>query len=298
MKSIYFLLAFCALASVSMAQKTETKDSTIAKKSDSDTIRIGSILIIKNRKSKDRDTANKDFSIFDDKQQEKRRKAKQRTNYVIFDLGFANWNDQSNYATASNLANRPGTLPISAEDFKLRTGKSVNFNFWIFMQKIPLYKNNINVKYGLGVEWYNYSLRSAISFKEGGILPNTGINTNAPYIFRDSISFSKNKLNLKYLSIPLMLNFATNKQKGKPSLSTSFGVSASYLIRQRNKQDSDQRGKQKNQGDYDIQKFKLSLIGELGLGPIRLYGSYTPKSIFEKGLDIRPYNVGIRFSNW
>jgi hypothetical protein len=96
-----------------------------------------------------------------------------------------------------------------------------------------------------------------------------------------------------------MLNFSTNKQKGMPRLSASIGISAGYLIRERNKQISSEKGKQDNQGDYDLQRFKFSYIGELGLGnSIRLYGSYTPKSLFEKGLDIRPYAIGIRFSNW
>ena len=83
-----------------------------------------------------------------------------------------------------------------------------------------------------------------------------------------------------------------------PRLSASVGVSAGYLIRERNKQNSNEKGKQDNQGDYNLQRFKFSYIGELGIGSVKLYGSYTPTSLFEKGLDIRPYAFGIRFSNW
>jgi hypothetical protein len=36
----------------------------------------------------------------------------------------------------------------------------------------------------------------------------------------------------------------------------------------------------------------------LNLGPVKLYGSYAMKSMWEKGLDQTPYNVGIRLSNW
>ncbi len=71
-----------------------------------------------------------------------------------------------------------------------------------------------------------------------------------------------------------------------------------YLYNSRNKQISGERGKQKNRGDYDLEKWKFSYIGELGLGPVRLYGSYTPKSIFENELNMMPYNFGIRLSNW
>jgi hypothetical protein len=47
-----------------------------------------------------------------------------------------------------------------------------------------------------------------------------------------------------------------------------------------------------------MERFKISYIGEVGLGPVRLYGSYSPKSIFERSLNIKPFNIGIRFSNW
>jgi Outer membrane protein beta-barrel domain len=295
MKRLYFLAAFlCAFTISTYAQKPSTNDST-ANKSGKDTIRIGSILIIRNRKKAPHDslTVMNDYS-------DRKRNSKLSTNYFIFDIGLADWSDKTNYANAgTSVINRPGTPAFSAEDMKLRGGKSINVNIWLFMQKLALVKNNMNLKYGFGVEWNNYSFRSPVSFRESGLLPNgTGTSTNTPFIFRDSISFSKNKLNLKYLSVPVMLNFATNKKKGKPSISGSLGVSAGYLIRERNKQNSNERGKQKNQGDYDLQRFKLSYIAELGLGPIRFYASYSPKSIFEKGLDIHPYSVGVRFSNW
>jgi hypothetical protein len=297
MKRIYFLAALCALTIASYAQQPTPKDSTTTKNSNNDTIRIGSIIIIKKHKNTNGDSS---VSIISDKEYNAK-KSKRSTNYFVLDVGFANWDDQTNYANAGGTVfSKPGSPAFSADDMRLRTSKSANLNIWLFMQKLSLVKRKVNLKYGLGVEWNNYSFRSPVSLKEGGSLPYSvgGIITNNPFVFRDSISFSKNKLNLKYLTVPFMLNFASNKSKGKPSISGSVGVSAGYLIRQRNKQNSNERGKQKNQGDYDLERFKLSYIAELGLGSIRLYGSYSPKSIFEKGLDIRPYSMGIRFSNW
>jgi Outer membrane protein beta-barrel domain len=297
MKRIYFLAALCALATTSFAQQPTTKDSTVTTKRNNDTIRIGSIIIIKKHK---RTSGDSSVTIISDKEYNAK-KSKRSTNYFVLDVGFANWDDQTNYANVTGTGFvKSGSPAFSADDMRLRTGKSANINIWLFMQKLALVKRNVNLKYGFGVEWNNYSFRSPVSLKEGGPRPYSvgGIITNSPFIFRDSISFSKNKLNLKYITVPLMINFASNKSKGKPSISGSVGVSAGYLIRQRNKQNSNERGKQKNQGDYDLERFKLSYIAELGLGSIRLYGSYSPKSIFEKGLDIRPYSIGVRFSNW
>ena len=49
---------------------------------------------------------------------------------------------------------------------------------------------------------------------------------------------------------------------------------------------------------FDLEKFKLSYVGELSLGPVRFYGSVAMKNMWEKGLDMTPYNIGFRFSNW
>ena len=181
---------------------------------------------------------------------------------------------------------------------KLRSGKSINVNIWFFMQNLQLVKRFVNLRYGLGTELNNYHFRSPVSFRENGIIPYSGgVQTNAPFVFRDSISFSKNKLAADYFTIPLMLEFTSAPRTQKAVFSAAFGVSGGYLYSQRNKQKSSRRGKQKNKGDYDMERFKFSYIGELGLGRLRLYGSYSPKSIFEKGLDLRPYAIGIRIKN-
>lgn len=296
MKRLYFLAALCALASTTFAQQPTPNDSMSVKKNN-DTIRIGNILIIKRRLKTSKNDSTTVMADIDFKKKNNRKS----TNYAVFDLGFANWTDNTNYAnTGSFVVNKPGANPFSADDLKPRGGKSINVNIWFFMQKYALVKRNINLKYGLGLELNNYHFRSPISFKEGGPVPYSvgGVIANAPFVFRDTITFSKNKLAADYLTVPVMLNFATNRKPGRPILSASFGVSAGYLYSQRNKQISNERGKQKNKGDYNMERFKLSYIGELGLGSVRLYGSYSPKSIFEKSFDLRPYNIGIRFSNW
>ncbi len=293
MKRLYFLAALCALAITTNAQEKQTKDTTY-NPAYNDTIRIGSILIIK----KNRRVKNDSLEIIKDNSYVKRN-TKRSTNYFIFDFGVSTFNDQTNYTNAgSYIVSKPGAAPFSAGDMKLKGAKSININIWFFMQKLSLVKQNVNLKYGLGLELNNYVFKSPISFKENSAVPYFAIVKNDTYVLRDSISFSKNKLAADYLTVPLMLNFATNHKPGKPSFSASFGVSAGYLYSQRNKQKSSDRGKQKNKGDYDMERFKFSYIGELGLGPVRFYGSYTPKSIFERSLDIRPYNIGFRFSNW
>lgn len=260
-----------------------------------DTIRIGGMVIVKEGKNKD----GKSRGVHMSRNHEPKINRNISTNWWVLDLGFSNYDDKTNYVTTgSYLVNRPGYPALDKNDFKLRAGKSINVNIWVFMQKLNLIKHHVNLKYGLGFELNNYRYKSTISYKEDGPVPYTvNSQTNAPFIFRDSISFSKNKLAADYLTVPVMLNFASHRNS-KKGVSLSVGVSAGYLYSQRNKQRSDERGKWKNKGDYGLEKFKFSYIAEVGLGPIRLYGSYSPNSLYEKSLDMRPYTVGLRFSNW
>mgnify|MGYP006351811367 FL=1 len=288
MKQLITFLAAAIICSTATAQT----DSTTTKKSD--TIRIGGIIIVKNGKK------DKDVNItMGRKDKTKKKNPNVSTNWWIVDVGFNNYIDKTNYATAgSYLINRPGYPNLDKNDFKLRSGKSVNVNIWLFMQRLNLIEHHVNLKYGVGLEINNYRYKSSVSYKEGGPVPYTATQTNSPFIFRDSISFSKNKLATDYLTVPVMLNFVSNPNSRKKGISLSAGVSAGYLFSQRNKQKSDERGKDRNRGDYDLNTFKLSYVAELGLGPIRFYGSYSPKSIYDHSLDMRPYTVGFRFSNW
>ena len=288
------LITFLA-AAIICTSATALIDST--KKQKSDTIRIGGIIIVKNGKTKN----NKDVNItMGRKDNAKKKNANVSTNWWIVDLGFANYNDNTNYATAGTyLVNKPGAIALDKNDFKLRAGKSANVNFWFFMQRLNLIKHHVNLKYGVGLELNNYRYKSSVSYKEGGYVPYTaGTQTNAPFIFRDSISFAKNKLAADYLTVPMMLNFTSNPGSKRKGISFSAGVSAGYLYSQRNKQKSNERGRDKNKGDYDLNRFKFSYVAELKLGSAHFYGSYSPKSIYDHSLNMKPYTVGIRFSNW
>jgi hypothetical protein len=215
------------------------------------------------------------------------------TNWLIFDLGFANYRDLTNYSYAQAGSYlrilRPGDPAVNEGTTTLNTGKSSNVNIWLFMQRASLSKNMLNLKYGLGLEMYNFRYDSRISFR----------NAPAPMAFNDSISFTKNKLYAGYVTVPLMININTqpNSRRG---LIMSVGMSAGYLLASRNKQISGDRGKQKYKGDLALEPWRLAAIGEIGLGPVRLYGSYSINQLQKTytRMEQYPYTIGIRFSSW
>lgn len=247
-----------------------------------DTLVVGNFIIIKKRS----DRKITQVSV----ERKPHKPTKISTNWWIFDLGFANINDKTNYAgpeAQSFLKTlRPGDKQVAKDDLKLRTNKSSNVNIWVVTQRVNLAKGYINLKYGLGLEMFNFRYESNISY-----------NKNPVYIFRDTINFSKDKLYAAYASVPFMLNINTNPGH-KKGLTFSAGVSAGYLVGSHNKQVSAERGKVKIKGDLGLEKFRLAYIGELGIGPIHLYGSYSIRRLHETGLEQYPYSLGIRFSNW
>lgn len=261
-----------------------------------DTIRIGGMIILKKG-----DPDDKKRVVVTVGNKRKQKNSNVSTSSFIVDLGFANWIDNTNYAEAIGndyLVSAPGSPEFVENDLKLKTGKSVNVNIWLFMQRLNLIQHHVNLKYGIGLELNNYRFKSAVSFNEGGANPYTQQNIPHAFLYKDSISFSKNKLAADYVTVPLMLNFRTNPNDSRKGISLSAGVSMGYLYSSRSKQKSDERGKQKERGDFDLEKWKFSYVGELGLGPVHLYGSYAPKSIFSNDLNFTPYNIGLRLSNW
>lgn len=292
MTKLFTLMVLVLICMVANAQTEPGKVSN-----EKDTIRIGNIIIT--RDGQKSDETNKSGTHITMGRNHKKKVSNVSTNWGVIDLGFANYNDETNYSsTGTYLYARAGTPALGKNDFKLRTGKSVNVNIWFFMQRLNLIKQHVNLKYGLGLELNNYRYRSVsnISYLEQNFfIPS---QSPSPVIIRDSIQFSKNKLAADYLTVPMMINFSTSPGYTNKGLSLSVGVSAGYLYSQRNKQVSQERGKQRNKGDYDLERFKLSYVAEVGLGPVRLYGSYSPKSFYSSGLDMKPYTVGIRCSNW
>ena len=216
------------------------------------------------------------------------------TNWWILDLGFAGNRDETNYATA--LVNNnylrtysPANGAPNKQTFNLNNGKTTNVNLWFFMQKVSIVKQAIFLKYGMGMEMYNFRYDSRVSYRKESF----------PFLYNDSISFSKNKLFAGYLSVPLMLHVNTTPGS-KKGFSFSAGVSAGYLVGSRIKQKSEERGKQKYKGDFDLSPFRTALIGELGIGPVMLNASYSLNTLHESYTRIEqyPFAVGIRFSNW
>src|SRR3712207_6688577 len=108
------LLAILALGG---AITTFAQTDTTGTSNKADTIKIGGMIIIRKPGSKE---ITKDTTVTS---QTRKKPSNVSTNWFIVDLGFANYNDKTAYASAATQQFAPGS---TEEWFKLRTGKSVN----------------------------------------------------------------------------------------------------------------------------------------------------------------------------
>ena len=285
MKTMLLAAACTTAALASYGQSDSTHNEA------TDTIRIGNMTIIK-KKNGSTTTGETNSGNTVRWTTEKKKAKRVATSWMNFDFGFSNFTDNTNYGSAAAQAYaRPaaGAPAFGSGDFNLRNAKSVNVNLWIIRQRAGITKNRVlHVSYGLMLEMNNYRFDTD--------LKTTYAKGNDPHVFRDNKTFKKNKLALDYVTLPLMLGIDTKPNGGGFSLSA--GVSVGYLYSSRNKQISTEDGKQKIKGNFDIEPWKFQYIGEVGLGPIMLYGSYAPKSMYKTGLDHAPYNIGLRFGDW
>jgi hypothetical protein len=275
MKQIVLASLAIGLSMAAAAQTDSTKENV-------DTIRIGGMVIIKRGDGKD-SSGNRDVNVRVHRQ-EHRKPQNVTTNWGIVDLGFANYVDNTVYGSPAVQQVVPGATDKDA--LSLRTGKSVNVNVWFFMQRLNLIAHAVNLKYGLGLELNNYSYDRDLLFQK-----------NPTRILPAADELKKSKLAADYVTVPMLLNvnFTPKRDKG---FGISAGVSAGYLYSARYKNKDGNNDKHKVHDNFDLEKWKLSYIGELNLGVVTLYGSYAMKNMWEKTLDQQPYAFGVRISHW
>ncbi len=214
-----------------------------------------------------------------------------RTSYFDWDFGFANYIDKTPILLYAAIYPPMGnTAPyMNSNSLALNNLKSSNVNLWFVQQRVKLIKNFASLQYGVGFEMFNFRFEKNISFRDD----------IAGKIKYDDVQFSKNKLFVKYLTVPLKLNFNLTPGANKP-LHASIGMSAGYLLKARNKQISTERGKEKYEGNFNLNNWRVATIGELGFGNFTLYGSYSHTNLFDDNqtiLNMAPIAIGIKLSD-
>lgn len=263
MRIMSILAVFCFISINGFAQNT-TPDNT-EKKGHSVSVSVGS--------DEDKDTADKVFDL----------------HFGMLDLGLNYLDDGTNYAAPGAQAFLHVNDNLKNEHlFSLREGKSVNVNVYPVVLKARVLKTpgqRIYMSLGAGLQMYNFRFNKPISY----------LNNTTPTVIMDSVLFTKNKVGLTFLSVPLMVTSKTKLAKDL-WLVYGVGVNAGYRLASWTKQVSGERGKQKNHDQFNFNNFNLSITGEVGIdGWLRLYASYQLTPLHKDALTQFPYAIGFRF---
>ena len=207
----------------------------------------------------------------------------------MLDVGINSLQDKTDYnSPAAQNFLQVGQDSKNSNLFALRDMKSVNVNIYPVMVKFNALKTRnqkISISSGIGLQIYNFRFNKPISF----------VNNTEPAVIMDTVSFSKNKLAVTYLTVPLMVT-AKTRLVDKAWLVYGAGISAGYRLSSWTKQISDERGKQKNRDQFNLSDFNVCVNGEIGLeGYLRLYASYQLTNMYDNSLDQHPFSIGVRF---
>lgn len=177
----------------------------------------------------------------------------------------------------------------------LNYGKSLYFSLNLFEKNFRVYKNYVNIVTGLGFEWNNYNFKNKITLDPNADYISASNTTLAP----DSIKFSKNKLKVSYVKVPLLLELNTNSENPDKSFHIAGGIEVGYKLGSKTKQVYEIDGyefKVKQRAEYHLADIKYCTTVRVGYGDyFTLFANYGLSQLFEKdkGPDVYPLTAGL-----
>ncbi len=228
--------------------------------------------------------------------QQGRKAEKHQIGSFIFDLGINYVSDRTDYNSPS-VRQYLSQIPASRQNtdlFRLKQEKSVNVNIYPLLESFRLMKKSSQRLYfttGLGLQFYNFRYDNNITY------------THSPSsIFLDSINYSKNKVAMNFINVPLLFTYKTKLYsttsdsvvKDK-SLVLGCGITGGYGVSIWTKQVSSEHGKVKAHDQFDFNNFNSCLMFEIGIeNLVRFYGTYQLSSMYNNGIRQYPYSIGMR----
>lgn len=193
-----------------------------------------------------------------------------------FSIGYNGW-----------LENGSTALSLPNNNLELINSKSTNVNL-AYVDYFRIYKNYIQFSAGIGIDWNNYRFAKNVTLTPRADSMQTTI---------DNINYSKNKLMAKYVTVPLQLHFATKPLRNGERLELAGGVELGYLLNGRQKQISEEKGKQKIDDDYNLADLRLGYMIRASYGSTGIYAKVYPNSAFKpsQGPDLNTFCIGLTF---
>ena len=260
-----------------------------------DTIKIGQLLISKpeskSNLSWEQIIKNKDLNGLKVNFKKSNNNFKQlETSWFAFDLALVNYLDETKYAENKSLSNPVIGEPLSKFKMQLNNGKSTNINIWIVQQKYRLKNPAFYLKYGLGLEMFNFRYEYGINFRKN----------ESMFIYLNDESYQKNKLFTSYLSAPVQFGYDF-KLKNDKILGISGGLVTVYLFKSYNNQINRELGKEKYKSNFSLRDMRLAGVFEIRIDKLKFFGTASLQNMLDKmntNQSLYPYSFGLRFSKF
>ena len=244
--------------------------------SDTTHIRIGkrNVEIIE-RDGRTNIDVHRDHSWDDDDDGWKRKKF--NGHWAGFELGVNSFYEDGNFGGSDFMS--------------LNQSKSLEVNINFLEYNIVLAEQRAGLVTGMGWSMNNYRFDNPITLqKVDGVIVAQDI---------ESDDLKKSKLTVSYLTIPLLLEFQVPVNEGSNQVFLSGGVIGGLNLGSHTKIKTDDT-KSKDHGNFNINPFKYSLAGRIGLKDISIYATYSLSKLFEDGggPELYPFTIGISLLNF
>ena len=197
------------------------------------------------------------------------------TDWFLFDMGY------NTYLDAYHKVNVPGHPEL--ED--IHGWGSFDVNLHIFRSRINIGRGFMNFNYGISLESHHYRYDQNFS-----ILANAdSLTVNA-----EDIDYDKNKFNMTYASIPILIGFETKPWDTDRSFRVMFGYDPGILWYGKTKHKLD--GNSDTEKDnFNLAPFRHEVDFEIGYGDFNVYASYDVNGMFREGEgpELHPFSVGL-----
>lgn len=264
-----------------------TDDSHSYKSGDTTTVKVGSVIVeVIDGDSTKVSVGNHSLVVDEDGnvKWEKNRKHKFNGHWGGVDLGINGYVNED-FGTE---------VPDAYSFLDLKYEKSADVNINVYEQNINLANNKLGLVTGIGLRWNNYRFEDNVI-----LVPDT-----TPLMgYKDySREYEKSKLVVNYVTVPLLLEYQTNRFSRSSSFHIAGGMVLGWRYASHTKMlyFEDGRRRPKSNDSFELNPFRYDATVRIGWGIINLYATYSLNKMFENngGPELYPVAVGITLAGW
>jgi len=181
---------------------------------------------------------------------------------------------ETNYFATFDLGLTSTTNEFNQNTFNPKIGKSVNMNIGLIRQNMNLLKGQFLLSYGLSLNNYYLKYENKQIFQQ---LNNQGYLVG----IEDTInSYSKNRLDVRYLTIPILLEYHSRSNKFNIAAGVEIGLNgrSKYVLKGEN---NGSNFKNKYDANLNINSTQFNAVVRIGIDNLAIYGKYTISDMYQ-----------------